>query len=200
MCSHPAGWRPSFSGCVVGKAIRLAASFDLALDEGREQRPKPSASSSLSPIVCLNRAAFESSDRLLSLNNASNPDRIVMGLDQTLTCEKSMIKPNETKLTKLPIPPLVPASGDGDDRQAFSYLIIFLLACLERIITDRASAAKPQYKWLEEWSDEDYFYLETHIPDDSSGMEIDLNVTNGLIYARIARTTDGNMNSEPPAH
>jgi hypothetical protein len=199
MCNHPTGWPPPFSGC-VGEAIRLAASFVLALDEGREQRPKPSASSSFSPIVCLNQAAFESSDRLLSLNNASNPDRIVMGLDQTLTCEKSMIKPNETKPTKLPIPPLVPASGDGDDRQAFLYLIIFLLACLERIITDRASAAKAEYKWLEEWSDEDYFYLETHIPDDSSGMEIDLNVTNGSIYARIARRTDGNMNSEPPAH
>jgi hypothetical protein len=178
----------------------VAASFVLALDEGREQRPKPSTPSSLSPIVCLNQPAFDGSDRLLSLNDASNPDRIVMGLDQTLTSEKSMIKPNETKVTKLPIPPVVPASGDGDDRQAFLYLIIFLLACLERIITDRASAAKAEYKWLEEWSDKDYFYLETNIPDDSSGMEIDLNVTNGSIYARIARRTDGNMNSEPPAH
>jgi len=146
------------------------------------------------------KGTLQNIPRARQLNDASNPDHVVMGLDQTLTSEKSMMKLNETKLIKLQIPPLVPASGDGDDRQAFLYLIIFLLACLERIITDRASAKKTEYKWLEEWSDEDYFYLETHIPDDSSGMEIDLNVTNGLIYARIARRTDGNMNSEPPAH
>jgi len=109
-----------------------------------------------------------------------------------------MIEPEETNLIKPPTPPLVPTSGDGGDRQAFLYLIIFLLACLDRMSTDSSSAAKTEYPWLDEWSDKEYLYLETHIPDDSSGMEIDLNVINGLIYARIARRTDNGLNSESP--
>jgi hypothetical protein len=107
-----------------------------------------------------------------------------------------MIEPNETKLIKAPTPPLVPSSDKGGGRQAFLCIIIFLLACLDRMSTESSSAANTEYHWLDEWSDEQYIYLETRIPSDSSGMEIDLNVTNGLIYARIARRTDEEPDSE----
>jgi hypothetical protein len=110
-----------------------------------------------------------------------------------------MIEPDETKRIEPPIPPLVPPSGDGGDRQAFFYLIMFLLAGLDRMSTDSSSAANADYDWLEEWSDEKYLYLEALFPDDLSGMEIDLNVSNGTIYARIARRIDGMRKSEPPA-
>ena len=65
--------------------------------------------------------------------------------------------------------------------------------------TESSSAANTEYHWLDEWSDEQYLYLETRIPDDASGMEIDLNVTNGLIYARIGRRTDEELNSASSA-
>ena len=121
-----------------------------------------------------------------------------MQSDRARTPEKSTIKPKETKLNEPPNTPLVPISGDGGDRNAFLYLIIFLLACLDRMSTESSSAANTEYQWLDEWSDEHYLYLETRIPDDSSKMEIDLNVINGLIYARIARRTDDGLNSESP--
>jgi hypothetical protein len=101
--------------------------------------------------------------------------------------------------TKPPIPPLAPDSGDGGDRLAFFHLIMFLLACLDRMSTDSCGAPNTEYKWLEEWSDENYLYLETFFPVDSSEMEIDLNVSNGSIYARIARGTSGMRKSEPAA-
>jgi hypothetical protein len=97
------------------------------------------------------------------------------------------IKPSETKLNEPSNTPLVPASRDEGDRNAFLNLIIFLQACLDRMSTDNSSAANTEYQWLDEWSDDDYLYLETRIPADSSGMAIDVNVCDGLIYARIAR-------------
>jgi hypothetical protein len=109
-----------------------------------------------------------------------------------------MIEPNKTQLGVPPTLPPVPTSSDGGDRQAFLYLIIFVLACLDRMSTESSSAANTEYQWLDEWSDEQYLYLETHIPDDSSGMEIDLNVSNGLIYARIARRTEEELDPESP--
>jgi hypothetical protein len=99
----------------------------------------------------------------------------------------SAIKPSETKLNEHSNTPFVPASGDEGDRNAFLNLIIFLQACLDRMSTDNSSAANTEYQWLDEWSDDDYLYLETRIPADSSGMAIDVNVCDGLIFARIAR-------------
>lgn len=110
-----------------------------------------------------------------------------MQSDRARKSEKSTIKPCETKLNDPPAPPLFPASCEEGDRNAFLYLITFLLACLDRMNSDDSSAANTEYKWLDEWSDDDYLYLESRIPDDSCGMAIDVNVGDGLIYARIAR-------------
>jgi hypothetical protein len=95
-----------------------------------------------------------------------------------------------------PNPSSVPFPNVGGNRHALLCVVAFLLACLDRVSSDN-SAANTEYQWLDEWSDEDYLYLETLIPDDRSGFEIDLNLNKGSINARIARRIDDGMDSRP---
>jgi len=93
-----------------------------------------------------------------------------------------------------------PSTADNPDRRTLVYLLNFLLAGFERIPKTRIPPTNPPAKWLDQWEDDEYLYLETKIPGEASGLEIDLNVFNGVIYARIRhRREDKGVEGASPA-
>src|SRR5262249_48907983 len=76
---------------------------------------------------------------------------------------------------------------DDPDRRTLLYLLSFLLAGFDQIRASQVPLAAPSPEWLDHWDDENFVYLETRIPRDSSELEIDLNVHDGVIFARVAR-------------
>ena len=96
-----------------------------------------------------------------------------------------MFNSRATERIHVPAAPSIPATAEGPDRRALVYLLDFLLSGFERICRARGSPRIPPVEWLSEWEDDEYLYLETRIPGGASGLEIDLNVFNGVIFARI---------------
>jgi hypothetical protein len=112
-----------------------------------------------------------------------------------------MVEPNEMDPIKSRTPSVVPNSGASDDRPYLFLTVTLLLGFLARLNSSRASTSAPntRNKWLEQWSDDEYIYLETTVPEESFELEFDLNVCNGKIFVRIARVTGGPEISELPA-
>jgi hypothetical protein len=93
----------------------------------------------------------------------------------------------------------VPAAIADPDRRTLVYLLSFLLVGFERLSGQpRAPAAAPQPPWLEHWEDDEYLYFETRIPDDASGLEMDLHLHGGLIFARVGQRDPGAEIAPPP--
>ncbi len=99
--------------------------------------------------------------------------------------DQSMFKASATRRAHVPAAPPKPAATDDPDRRTLVYLLNFLLAGFERIPGKRPAPTSPPAEGLDQWEDEEYLYLETTIPGEASGLELDLNVFNGVIYARI---------------
>jgi hypothetical protein len=95
---------------------------------------------------------------------------------------------NSRAAKRMPVPPdpAGPAIDDDPHRRTLVYLLNFLLAGFERTPTARIPATVPHAEWLDRWEDDQYVYLETSIPGEPSGLELDMNVYNGVIYARIS--------------
>ncbi len=78
-------------------------------------------------------------------------------------------------------------AAESPDRRALIYLLNFLLEGFERISSNGDPPASSPSERLDQWSNDDYMYIETRIPDDLSGLEMDLGLVNGVIFARIRR-------------
>ncbi len=89
-----------------------------------------------------------------------------------------------------PTPPIT-AEDDSPDRRTLLYLLSFVLAGVEGIRSTQMTPTPTPTEWLERWDDDEYTYLEARIPGDDSELELDLNVDNGVIFARIRRSTRG---------
>ncbi|MGP0062266.1 MAG: hypothetical protein ACLQGP_01525 [Isosphaeraceae bacterium] len=109
-----------------------------------------------------------------------------------------MFKARATKRMHVPAAPPKPAIVDDPDRRTLVYLLNFLLASFERIQGKRTPPSTPAAARLDQWEDEEYLYLETAIPGDASGLEIDLNVFNGVIYARIRHRGEREVPGDAP--
>jgi hypothetical protein len=89
------------------------------------------------------------------------------------------------KRVREPVSPPLPVAPDHPDRRILRYLLGFLIAGFERFQPSGVPTMTLPAEWLEDWSDEEYLYLETRITDDTSGLEIDMHLHNGVIFARI---------------
>jgi hypothetical protein len=98
-----------------------------------------------------------------------------------------MIKTGWTKWTRDQARSPLKADVDDPDRRTLLYLLSFLLAGFDRIRLTRVPPAVPSPAWLDRWEDEDYVYFETRIAGDSSELELDLTIHDGVIFARVAR-------------
>ena len=95
--------------------------------------------------------------------------------------------------------PPITDEGDSPDRRTLLYLLSFVLAGFEWVRSSRMTAKSMPTEWLEHWEDDEYTYLETRIPGDTSELEIDLHVYEGVIFARIRRRcADSVGESSPP--
>lgn len=74
-------------------------------------------------------------------------------------------------------------AAESPDRRALIYLLNFLLEGFERISSNGDPPASSPSERLDQWSNDDYMYIETRIPDDLSGLEMDLGLVNGVIFA-----------------
>jgi hypothetical protein len=79
------------------------------------------------------------------------------------------------------------ADDESPDRKTLLDLLSFVLTGLESIRSLRTTTSTSPGGWLERWDDDDYTYLETRIPGDASELELDVSVSNGVIFARIRR-------------
>jgi hypothetical protein len=108
-----------------------------------------------------------------------------------------MFTTRSTNRVRVPASPPPQGAADNPDRRTLLYLLSFLLAGFERIPSTRVPVTTGPAEWLDQWHDEEYVYLETRIPDDTSGLEIDLHVHDGVIFARIRRR-GGDEAADPP--
>jgi hypothetical protein len=102
-----------------------------------------------------------------------------------------------TDRIQVPESSFLPTAVGDADRRSLLYLLNFVLVGFERIRTSRLRPEVPFPGWLEHWEDENYLYLETRIPGDTSALEIDLNLHDGVISARIARQREEEESGEP---
>jgi hypothetical protein len=96
-------------------------------------------------------------------------------------------------------PPLT-ADGDSPDRRVLHSLMSFLVAGFDWVRSTRKPAKPMPAEWLERWEDEEYTYLESRIPGDTSELEVDLHVYGGVIFARIRRRLADSPAEAPPPH
>jgi hypothetical protein len=97
-----------------------------------------------------------------------------------------------------PTPPIT-TEDDSPDRRSLLNLLRIVLAGFERIRSTRIPREPKPSEWLERWDDEEYTYLEARISGGASELEVDLNVYNGLIFARIRRRrADSVVEAGPP--
>ena len=96
--------------------------------------------------------------------------------------------------------PPITAEDDCPDRRILRCLLDFMMAGFETVRPTRMPPKPKPAEWLESWEDEEYTYLEARIPGDASELEIDLNVFNGVIFARIRRRSSDSVAEAVPPH
>ena len=101
-----------------------------------------------------------------------------------------MIESEPTRSSKAKPRLALPPCDLGADRQMLLAVINLLLAGYHRIHPDGPVRSAKTEIPVEQWSDDEYIYLETRVPEEATGLELDLNVFDGVIYARFRRSDD----------
>jgi hypothetical protein len=98
-----------------------------------------------------------------------------------------MLRNHRNEQIRITATPPPTAEDESPERRTLLYLLNFVLTGVESVRTARMRTNSTSNGWLECWEDEEYTYLETRVAGDDSELELDLNVSHGVIFARIRR-------------